>query len=463
MDKKRRYYFLIPENLFDMLDVIDHKLSKEIKGYDPVNTCQIISILCCHLQKSNGKAPLKIEYLKKLVPQGDRYLKGLMDLEIVQRSGIVVKGLACYRYNFAPIYQTRFMSFPLNNPKLQRRIEAAMTSITKQSSKYTRGHSEQVRNLRSLTLSHEFFNYFGNGLCKDTTEQFNYIWGSAIRIMNKDITCSVDVTSGRFHSNITNMPKMLRKYLRINGEPLVNIDIKNSQPYLSTIILTNPSKVSWMTKDPVFSMLLQTLKVSDSEDVKRYIYLVASGKLYEYLRIEFYKEGLALSRDETKKQILRILFSRNRMPMDETNRLARQVFISRFPKVHRIFSKVRGSNRGDSFHSFKRFAILLQRMESFLILDIILKRIYKEIPGVIAITIHDSIMTGVLTNNVAAVSRIMIEELTRFVGFAPKIKIEWNPSKREEEEKKEPREEERKKEETRYIKQYDATALASLN
>jgi predicted HAD superfamily phosphohydrolase YqeG len=59
-------------------------------------------------------------------------------------------------------------------------------------------------------------------------------------------------------------------------------------------------------------------------------------------------------------------------------------------------------------------------------LDVILKRVYKELPGTIAVTVHDSIMTGVLTNNVEAVRKIMIEELTNFVGFAPNIKLEGN-------------------------------------
>ena len=57
-------------------------------------------------------------------------------------------------------------------------------------------------------------------------------------------------------------------------------------------------------------------------------------------------------------------------------------------------------------------------------LDVILKRIYKELPGTIAITIHDSIMTGILTDDVEAVRKIMSDELTSFVGFAPKIEIE---------------------------------------
>ena len=91
---------------------------------------------------------------------------------------------------------------------------------------------------------------------------------------------------------------------------------------------------------------------------------------------------------------------------------------------HRIFSKVRGRDQGTKFENSNRFAILLATIESYLMLDVILKRIYKELPGTIAITIHDSIMTGILTNDVEAVRKIMSDELTNFVGFCPKIKIE---------------------------------------
>jgi hypothetical protein len=70
-------------------------------------------------------------------------------------------------------------------------------------------------------------------------------------------------------------------------------------------------------------------------------------------------------------------------------------------------------------------------------LDRILKRIYKELPGTIAVTVHDSIMTGILTNNVLAVRKIMIEELTFFVELPPQIKIESIIEEREKEEEEE--------------------------
>jgi len=362
-------------------------------------------------------------YIRKLVVHGDKYLKGLIDLNIIQRSGNAIVGKSSYQYNFAPDYQSKYISLPLNNAKLIRRIEKAQTEVRKISAKSIRGHSEQLKYLKLLTIAPGYDDFIEANYTAET-DQYNSIVSSATRIINSDIFYSVDSTSGRFHSNITNMNKGLRPYLRINDEPLINLDIKNSQPYLSTILLTNPGKVSYLTKNPAFALLLNSLKVSLSQDVKKYVLLVNSGQIYEYLKNEFSIEGLELTRDETKRQVLRILFARNRMPKDETNKKAREIFKSRFPKVYRIFSKIRGSEKGDKFHNYKRFAILLQRIESFLMLDVILKRIYKELPGTIAITVHDSIMTGVLTNNVDAVRKIMIDELTFFVGFAPNIKIE---------------------------------------
>ena len=455
MTENKTYYQLIPEKVFQNLKYIEDLISPEIKGYSTDNLKEVISIVACHLRKDENCTPLKTTYIRKLVPQGDRYLFALIDLGIIERSGIAIKGETSYKYNFASEYYSKYISLPLRNAKLKRRIEQAQEGLRKEAAKSIRGNSEQVIYLKQLTIA-DGYNEFIKSNYSAQTKQYNDIIGSATRIINGAIIYKRDNTSGRFHSNITNMAKGLRPFLRINGEPLINCDIKNSQPYLSTILLTDPGKVSWMTKNPAFALLLQSLKVSLNQDVKNYIQFVISGQLYEFLMSEFAKEGLILTRDETKRQVLRILFARNRSPKDETNRKARQIFKQRFPTVHRIFSKVRGSEKGDKFHNFSRFAILLQKIESYLMLDVILKRIYKELPGTIAVTVHDSIMTGVLTNNVEAVCKIMIDELTSFVGFEPKIKIELNI------EREEDKEEEEEKERT-ISNQYVATNLVSCN
>ena len=59
-----------------------------------------------------------------------------------------------------------------------------------------------------------------------------------------------------------------------------------------------------MAKNICLRMMLETLKVSMKQDVKQYISLVVSGQLYEYLMHEFTKEGLNLTRNETKNKML---------------------------------------------------------------------------------------------------------------------------------------------------------------
>lgn len=447
----RAYYQLIPEKIKEALPAIEALISPEIKGYCREYLKEVVSIVACHVRKDEEAAPLKLSYIRSLVPQGDRYLRILIDLGIIERIGYYTPGLSAYKYRFTPEYDSKYTGSALTNARLIRRIEAAHEAIAKQAARSVRGHTEQVRFLRQLTIEPGYMNFINKHYTSDT-DAYNRVLASATRIMNGDITYMRDSTSGRFHSNVTNCPKGFRPYLRVNGEQLINIDIKNSQPYLSTIILTNPSQASGFTENAAFAIMLQTLKVSHKEDVKRYIQLVISGTFYEYLMSEFAAAGLHLDRPETKRQVLRILFARNRMPKDATNRKAREVFRSCFPTVHRIFSNVRGHEKGDRFTSFKRFAILLQRMEAYLMLDVIVKRIYRELPGVVAITIHDSIMTGVLTDNVEAVKNIITEELTNFVGFRPNVNIEGIEGRNIGE-----------GEEREIMYQYDATTFVSVN
>ena len=447
MKGSRKYYQAIPEKVLNDLPVISELMAPSIKGFSVDCLKEIISIVSIHVQKESGSAPLKMVYLKKLVPQADKYIAGLIDLGVIKREGQYIPGEVSYCYRFTPQYISKYKTVALDNAKLIWRIRNVWQEYNKKAAKSIRGRSEQRQWLQKLTINGEFETYLNqNGYSVD---QFNAALGSATRIRNGDIFYSVDTTSKRFHSNVTNISKDLRQFLRINNEPLVNIDVKNCQPYLSTIILTNPSKVSWLTENTAFAMLLQTLKVSHNKDVKEYIYFVATGTLYEHMMTAFANEGLILNRDETKEQILRILFARNRPPKDQVNRLCRDIFKKEFPTVHRIFSKVRGSIKGNKFQNFKRFSILLQRIESYLMLDIILKRIYRELPGTIAVTIHDSVMTGVLTNNVEAVRKIINEELTFFVGISPKIEKEGEKERKGEREREE------------YRIHYDATTFVT--
>ncbi len=424
------YRQLVPVKIYDELPVLEDAIRPYIKGYKTVYLLEMISIIAWHIRKDDGVARLQMDFLKKQVPQGDKYMKGLISNKIVIRTGQPIKGDKCYEYSFTPKYQSKYIEVPLVDMKLVRRLDLLYSKIERENTKKIWGHSRQKEFLKQITID-AGFNEFLKSRWTGNINQYNNIKASATRLLRKRYFCTIDDTSRRFHSNVTNMSKDLRPFLRVNGQPLVNIDIKNSQPYLSTLLLTHPEKVVGFVIDDKLDRLLKTIKIPKSRDIAHYIDLVTSGGIYEYLMAEFSKKGLIMDRKETKKQVLRILFARNREPKDEINLQARSIFMKIFPNVHQVFFRIRGPMREKKYlnsHNkcvtFRRFAILLQRIESKLVLDVIMKRVYKELPGVFVLTIHDSILTVNDREVVDSIFKIMEEELEKFVGFTPTIKIE---------------------------------------
>ncbi len=413
----KKYTYLIPEKVDIELQKIDNHLkSQHIYGYSQDNLRQVISLICYQVHKNEDDwAHLKMEYVRKYVPHGELYLKFLNDLGIIECSDSYQVGVSSKTYRFSAPYNSKYLRYQVTSQKLKNRISKAHQSLKKSNSKK---YSSQKYFLDRMKIDQEVYDYIETTYSEISS--YNYALSSATRITDGQISYKVDNTAGRFHSNLTNMPKGLRQYVTINGVHLTSIDVKNCQPYLSTIILTNPAKVSEYAESADLKKLLLNLQVSMTEDVRRYIDLVINGIIYEYLLEEFQKRGLRYqTRDEVKVQVLKILFDIN-----IHNSKARQVFSDLFPEVHRVFSLVRGKQNGSKFKSYQRFSILLQRMESHIILDVILKQINMEHPDIIAVTIHDSIMTSIYTDHVRIVHGIMEENFTRFVGFKPILKIE---------------------------------------
>jgi hypothetical protein len=86
--------------------------------------------------------------------------------------------------------------------------------------------------------------------------------------------------------------------------------------------------------------------------------------------------------------------------------------------VYSIFKNIK---KGDK----TVLARLLQNIDSYLFIDVIAKRIAKELPNAPIYTIHDSIATT--KSNALRVQHIIEEELTKAVGYKPTLETEyWN-------------------------------------
>jgi hypothetical protein len=175
------------------------------------------------------------------------------------------------------------------------------------------------------------------------------------KIKAKDIYYSFDAY-GRFHTNFTVLKKEIRsRFLRFGDEPVMELDITNSQPFFLYILM----------RDAGFSDF-------DGFDAD-----VLSGSIYERLR-----EISGRTRREVKVNVYSVLFGRNMTP-DYWNLL----FGELYPNVYawiREYKRTSGS--------YKAIARELQRIESNFIFNNLIPDVVLRHGDLPIVTIHDSIV-----------------------------------------------------------------------
>lgn len=189
---------------------------------------------------------------------------------------------------------------------------------------------------------------------------------------------------GRMHTNYTILKSFVRKNcLLIDKEETCELDIQNSQPlFLAKLIMESNSK--WV----------------NAEELNFFIKLTTSGNFYKYL-MDMSKES---DKKKVKELTYKVLFGRNM-----GNSKADKFFSSLFPSIHR-FIKLYKLEKGD----YRILAYDLQRAESNLIFNKIIKNIMIKYPHVKIVTIHDSIV----------VPRIYRDEINDIFEF--ELKKEFN-------------------------------------
>jgi hypothetical protein len=282
---------------------------------------------------------------------------------------------------------------------------------------------------------------------KYVTKRINPIsfYGSSLfaihSIDSKDFSLHVDSTGSRLHTPLTNMKRELRCFITYKGEFLVAIDIKNSQPYMA-LKLFDPdfyerkgknqklSLSSFDTNARVYCsiqslfknniiMLVNSLLNPANTDVLTFANLVSEGTFYEYFMNKVEEQfGETITREVAKDTMFKVFFTGNGF-LHQKEAKYKKVFAKEFPSVYKLFEFIKKGNK-------PLLAVLLQNIESKMILDVIAARIRKENPHIPLYTIHDSIVTTERYQKY--VHDIMEEELTKHIGYKPSLKPEvWEP------------------------------------
>ena len=167
---------------------------------------------------------------------------------------------------------------------------------------------------------------------------------------------------GRMHTNFTILKSFIRKNcLLINGEETYEIDINNSQPLFLTKIITD-TDTKWVKE----------------EEFELFKYLTLNGRYYQYV-MDYLK---TTDKGDVKEMTYKVLFGKN-----ASNSKADKVFQELFPSIH-YFIKLYKREHKD----YKILAYELQRAESNLIFNKIIKEIMIYYPEIKMVTVHDSII-----------------------------------------------------------------------
>lgn len=185
---------------------------------------------------------------------------------------------------------------------------------------------------------------------------------------------------GRFHTNFTILKSEIRKnFLTIDGSRTYEIDIKNSQPlFLSKLIKIVNTK--WVKND----------------ELELFSSLVENGEFYGYLSNKLNLTG----KEESKKLVYKVFFGQNRKGSIDDEK-----FISLFPTIHNFIKLYKRENS-----DYRSLSHHLQRMESDLIFNKIIRRLMISNPDVKILTIHDSMIVS--EDNKEIVNRILLEEMS---------------------------------------------------
>ncbi|RNI22609.1 hypothetical protein [Rufibacter latericius] len=296
---------------------------------------------------------------------------------------------------------------------------------------------------------------------------------AAERVADKDYFFKMDDKAGRVHTSLSNLKKELRNFLTYDGKRLVEVDIKNSQPFFSLALFNkaffssegkmrrknlDTNSISYsnnimeylqrvdtisfkgMSLQHVFQhtlyeglhqtsslvMVYSMIEEIVSKDISHYREIVLEG-IYEHLLVKYIENTgrVDMDRNDMKKVMFTILFSMNEeggktdesfkdMKIRQQREMAKDTFRSCFPKVMEVFEFFKEDN-------YRLLACLLQSIEAHVVLDKICGRIKRERPGTPIFTLHDSIMTTV--GNETYLKQIIKEECLKHIGVKPSLDV----------------------------------------
>ena len=217
-----------------------------------------------------------------------------------------------------------------------------------------------VSDLFSVKIEYDRAIFFLDALKHQDIDIYNRNIYSVDCINDKHIFYHFD-DYGRMHTNYTILKSFIRKNcLLIDGEETCEIDIPNSQPLFLTKIIDMDSNLV------------------DQKELLLFKELTTSGTYYQYVMNQLGESN----KKKVKEMTYKVLFGRN-IASSKVDKNFKKLF----PTIHQFIKNYKKEN-GD----YRVLAYDLQKAESDLVFNTVIKKVMQFYPEIKLITIHDSIV-----------------------------------------------------------------------
>ena len=217
-----------------------------------------------------------------------------------------------------------------------------------------------VSDLFSVKIEYDRAIFFLDALKHQDIDIYNRNIYSVDCINDKHIFYHFD-DYGRMHTNYTILKSFIRKNcLLIDGEETCEIDIPNSQPLFLTKIIDMDSSLV------------------DEKELQLFKELTISGTYYQYVMNQLGETN----KKKVKEMTYKVLFGRN-IASSKVDKNFKKLF----PTIHQFIKNYK-KEHGD----YRILAYDLQKAESNLVFNTVIKKVIQFYPEIKLITIHDSIV-----------------------------------------------------------------------
>jgi hypothetical protein len=347
---------------------------------------------------------LHSRWLGKLLTSRDASaaVQTLCDLGVIERNDRYSAGRFSKSYRLAQPYRDAPLAFqPLTDAPLARKLREHSDERTIEAIGDNQARTAVFRSLQTITIAPEAKEFAESHPFTSSAQRASWLL-TLQDFAQRRFWLRADENTGRIFHNVTQCPRGLRKFLRIEGEHVAEVDIAAAQPFFA---------LSLFPKDHPERAAYARLVTSNDFYAELFMRMPKANRRAWGSELEAWTRD-STHRDRFKRHTLRHVFY-DVMPTDKSPAVFQAVGdVSPWLAGELALRRVCGASE---------LATCLQTKEADLVLGRVIPRVMHELPDCRVSSIHDGFLCS--DRFASDLKAIIEEEAARMLGVCPVVRV----------------------------------------